>query len=244
MHSHTILITGGAQGLGRHLASYLAGRGNQIIIFDIESFTNLPRHYRAVISAYHKVDLSDIKSLQRASDRVIVKHRCVDVLVNNAAMRVFKNFSAFSEQEIATYTNVNVIAPIMLIKKFFPMMKEHGYGRIINIASKSVYWGYRAGTLYCSTKSALVNFTEAFGRELDVNRDNVTINAICLDSFRSVDGKRFAGYDHVVSSAGQLIEDLLGSKRNAEIIPILRGRSKVHQVLRRLYEIYIWLRKY
>ena len=244
LRNQVALITGGAEGLGRHLAIHLAGMGYQIIVFDIKAFTDLPCGYQDKIGAYYRIDLADISSLRRACDQVIHRHKRVDILVNNAAVRLFKNFSAFNEQEIAAYVNVNLVAPILLIKKFFPGMKAKGHGRIINIASRSAYWGYRTGTLYGSTKSALVNFTEAFGKELDVRRDNVTINAICPDSFSSMHGERFRNYDRLVTKIERLIEDLIASQRNAEVIPILLGKTKIDDYLRRILETSIWFIKY
>lgn len=239
-----VLITGGAQGLGRNLAEHFYKKGYSIIILDIQSFEDLSESFKEIIEDYYEIDLSDLSLLNQTIDELLVKHKKIDVLLNNASLRIFKDFVDFTESEIERYINVNLRAPLLLIKKIVPIMKQNGYGRVINISSKSAFWGYQKGSLYCSTKSALTRFTEAFGRELDVKKHNVTVNAICPDSFSTTDSRRLKGYRSITRIITNSIDDILLSQRNAEIIPILLPQNKLIQIIRDAKKNLFLLSKY
>ena len=239
-----ILITGGVHGLGRQLAEHLSRKGHEIIMLDIEAFTRLPNACKNIIRDYYEVDLAHLHAVNDTIDIILRKYERIDVLINNAALRIFKGFLNFNQLEIEKYINVNFKAPVLFIKKVFPFMKKNGYGRIINIASKSAFWGYSSGSMYCSTKSALVKFTEAFGKELNVHKDNVTINAICPDTFRTIEGKNLKGHDYIVDTICKTVDDILNSRRNSELIPILLMKTKLLEIGRDFKKHFLWLLKY
>ena len=239
-----ILITGGAQGLGRYLAEHLFKLGHSIIILDIRSFERIPDSYGALMQDYYEVDLSDLMAAENILNIIIQKYKGIDVLINNASIRLFKNYLDFSDSEIERYINVNFKTPILLMKKLFPIMKKNGYGRIINISSKSGFSGYSSGSMYCSTKGALIKFSEAFGRELNVHNDNVTVNVICPDSFRTIGGEKLKGYDRIINIITKVVDSIMISYRNAEVIPILLKGKKYIKIVRELKNIFFGLVKY
>lgn len=237
-NKRTILITGGAKGLGKYLAEHLSNEGHDIIIADIQPLENVPEVYRASIHDYFEIDLSDYDAAKSILENIMVKYKIIDVLINNASIRIFKDYVDFDELDIEKYINVNFRVPIFLIKKLYPMMKKNGYGRIINIASISAYKGYISGTMYCSTKSALVKFTEAFGRELKDCEDNVTVNVIVPDAFSTVEGEKLEGYDHITRSIAKTIDEMLVSDRNGQVIPVLMKRTKFVYFLSNLKQVF------
>lgn len=239
-----ILITGGAQGLGKNLAIHLHKLGHKIIILDIQPFKSISDLYKEIIQDYYEVDISDITAVENVLNIIVQKYKGIDVLINNASLRVFKNFIDFNKTEIKRYININFKTPVLLVKNIFPIMKKNGYGRIINISSKSAYWGYSTGSMYCSTKSALVKFTEAFGRELNVHNDNVTINAICPDSFKTITGKKLKGYNYITALIIKTVDEILVSDKNAEVIPVLLKKTKLLEIMRGFKESILWVTKY
>jgi len=236
----TALITGGAQGLGKEIAANLFEQGYLTIIFDIQRFENIPDVYREAITDYFEIDLAHFGAANVLVDKVLKKYRKIDVLINNAATRMFKNFSEFDESEIERYINVNFRTPILLIKKVYPFMKKNGYGRIINISSVSAFSGYSLGSMYCSTKCALATFTESFAREVSTKND-VTINAICPDSFRTIAGEDLNGYDHIIRSINHEINNILTSSRNGEVLLILRKKTRLVKLVGEFKKRLRWL---
>jgi len=235
------IITGGAQGLGKRIAEHLSRSGHRIIVLDIKAFDDVLPAYRRVIEDYYRVDLSDLTAVSRTLDDVINKYKCVSVLINNAALRFFRDYPDFSEEEVEKYITVNFTAPILIIKRIFPIMVKHGYGRIINISSRGGFRGYRTGSMYSSTKGALIRFTEAFGMELNGNEGAVTANVICPDSFSSLRGEKYDGYDYIINSIVKHIDKILNSNLNAAVIPVLLPRSKFLEIARNLKDMLLFL---
>ncbi len=238
------LITGGAQGLGRYLAEYLHKRGYGLIILDIQSFETLPDSYREIIQSYYQVDLSDISLLNKIIDEILYKHAKIDVLINNASLRIFRVFLDFTDTDIKRYVDVNFRAPILLSMRILPVMRKYCYGRIINISSRSGFWGYKTGSLYCSTKSALIKFTEALGRELADNINDVTANVICPGSFSKTDHKKHKGYDRIMSSIAKTIDRIISSRRSGEVVPVLSKKNLLLEIFRDIKKNILWLMKY
>lgn len=229
---HNILITGAARGLGKYLARHFIEKKHSVFVLDIEPIKNLSDVYRKSIREYYEVDLNDMPAVEKIVDTIIKNYRRVDVLINNASVRDFRNFIDFESADISRYVNVNFEIPVMLIRKIYPIMKKHGYGRIINVSSKSAYHGYESGSLYCSTKNALATFTQAFGRELNSGNENVTVNALSPDSFSTIDGTYLKGCEILLKRIVKIVDDILVSDKNAEVFPVLFRSTGIFELLR------------
>ena len=234
------LVTGGAKGLGREIAVNLVDQGYSVIIFDIERYDRLPVEYQNLITNYFEIDLANFAEVSSLLDRVLEKYPKIDVFINNAAMRLFKYFCEFNELEIDQYINVNYKIPILLTKRIYSVMKSYGHGRIINISSVSAFSGYSCGSMYCSTKCALTKFTESFSREIS-KEDDVTVNAICPDSFSTIEGRRLKGSTHIINSVNHAISRILVSSVNGQVLLILRKQSKLLWVMTELKKILVRL---
>lgn len=217
--TRNVLITGGAEGLGRYLARHLLSRGHRVLVLDRAPIEDLPAEYRESLAAYLQVDLADWSAVRDCVSRILENNeQRIEVLINNAASRTFANFHEFKARDIDQCIQVNFRTPVLLAHQLLPSMREYGYGRIINISSRSAFRSYRTGSLYCSTKNALVAFTESVGRELAASGDNITINAICPDSFRTREGQDLPGAGKILATIAKAIDTLLTSRRNGEII--------------------------
>ena len=237
------IITGGAQGLGKYIAEHLSRRGHRIIVLDIKAFSEIPPAYKKIIEDYYEIDLSDLGALTETLEHIIKKYESVDVLINNAALKFFKDYMKFSEEDIQKYVTVNFMAPILITRQVLPLMNERGYGRIINISSKGGFHGYRTGSMYSSTKGALIRFTEAFGMELNDSKVDVTVNVICPDSFSSLSGEKYRGYSQIVNSIIKHIDRIIDSHLNGAVIPVFLPRTKFVEVMLRIREMLVLFRR-
>ncbi len=239
-----VLITGGAKGLGAYLAQHLSAQGHRILVLDRAASQDLVPEYRKMLADYMTVDLGDWSAVRDCLARMLTKHQQrVDVLINNAATRSFKDFSAFKSSEIERCIQVNFRTPALLTHELLPVMRQNGYGRIVNIGSRSSFRGYASGSLYCSTKRALVVFTECVGRDLAASGDDVTINAICPDSFRTRQGQNLPGFDETLNTIARTIDILLTSRRNGEVILVASRWRIFVDTLRTLRKQVSWILK-
>ena len=137
-----ILITGGSQGLGKLLSQNFSQKGHNVIVFDIIKFNNIENSYKKLIHEYINIDLSQVENVKTNINYLLKKYNKIDVLINNASLRIFKNFENFTFQEINKNLSVNLETPLILINTILPIMKQNNFGRIINISSRSGFWGF------------------------------------------------------------------------------------------------------
>ncbi|HSW04371.1 SDR family NAD(P)-dependent oxidoreductase [Aquabacterium sp.] len=172
------LVTGAAGGLGQAFALRLAERGHTLVLTDRTPCTELLQGLRAAGASAHDMpcDLADSDDVQRFAAEVLALTGRVDVLVNNAA---FMPMAALPEISAALWRRimaVNVDAPFLLAQAFSQGMAERGWGRIVNLASSTV-WGPPPGmAAYASSKMAVIGLTRALAAELGGH--GVTVNAI------------------------------------------------------------------
>ena len=102
----------------------------------------------------------------------------VDILVNNAGIMFRTRILDISLDEWNNTLLVNLTGPFLLTKAVLPLMKQNGYGRIVNISSSA---GRSVSTLggahYTASKTALLGFTRAVAKE--VASFGITVNAVC-----------------------------------------------------------------
>jgi len=179
-----ILITGGANGIGRRIALELARRGGNIVVWDINR-KNLD-HVVAEIGAVARrkprgylCDVSDRKDVYRVATTVNSEVGAIDILVNNAGVVSGKRFLDLADEKIETTFRVNALAPFWMTKAFLPSMIERNQGHIVNIASAAGLIGTSQLTDYCASKWAMVGFDESLRVELKQSAPRVRTTIVC-----------------------------------------------------------------
>ncbi|MFF2483922.1 SDR family oxidoreductase [Paenibacillus sp. NPDC058071] len=168
---HTVLITGGASGIGLALTEQFIRNGNKVIVAgrNESKLSELKARYPDV-----QVILCDIS---RDSDRSrLVKwlndeHSDLSVLVNNAGIQYNYAFTGENIQEaerkIKEETDINLITPIMLIAQLLPLLSRHPQAAIVNISSALGIVPKKSAPVYCATKAGLHLFTKALRYQLE-----------------------------------------------------------------------------
>jgi NAD(P)-dependent dehydrogenase (short-subunit alcohol dehydrogenase family) len=175
------IVTGAAQGIGATYARSLAAEGAKVSLCDLDAPEAVVREIRAAggTAIGQICDVTDPKAvaaLVRATDEAFGG---VQVLVNNAALFgkiATKPFHEITSEEWDRVMTVNTRGPFECIKAALPVMKRQGYGKIINIASGTVFKGTPMMAHYVSSKGAIVAMTRALSREL--GDDGIRINAL------------------------------------------------------------------
>jgi NAD(P)-dependent dehydrogenase (short-subunit alcohol dehydrogenase family) len=177
----TAIVTGAAQGIGSTYAKALAAEGATVSLCDVEVPDAVVQEIRAAGGeAIGQVcDVTDAKALAGLVRTTAEKFGGVQVLVNNAALFgkiSLKNFMEISSEEWDRVMTVNIRGSFECIKAVFPVMQRQGYGKIINIASGTVFKGTPLMAHYVSSKGAIVGMTRALARELGDH--GIRINAL------------------------------------------------------------------
>ena len=175
------IVTGAAQGIGATYAKALAAEGARVSVCDVDPTDRVVAEIRAAGGeAIGQVcDVTDAKSvaaLVRATDEAFGG---IQVLVNNAALFgkiTLKPFFEISSQEWDRVMAVNTRGTFECVKAVLPVMQRQAYGKIINIASGTVFKGVPMMLHYVASKGAIVAMTRALSREL--GEHNICCNAI------------------------------------------------------------------
>lgn len=179
-----ILITGGASGIGKLMATTLAKRGGEIIIADInyEDAINVAQEIKRSGGRAHayKVNLTEIDSIKLLKSDVSAAGLEIDVLINNAGVVFGGDFEkATLDKHLLTY-KVNIEGLVAMTHLFFDDLRKSADANIVNIASASGYVGLPYGTTYASSKWAVIGFSESLRVEmLERKINNVHVTTVC-----------------------------------------------------------------
>ena len=183
LSGRVVIVTGGAQGIGRRYAQACAAAGAVPVIADING--NAARRVADEIAQGQgralaiEVDVSDPAATERMSATVLERLGRIDVLINNAAIfstLAMRPFDQIPLDEWDRVLRVNTTGPYLCVRAVAPAMRKAGWGRIINIATTSVAVGTPNYLHYVTSKSALFGMTNALAREQ--GKDGVTVNCI------------------------------------------------------------------
>ncbi|HZY64483.1 MAG TPA: SDR family oxidoreductase [Rubrobacteraceae bacterium] len=167
----TIVITGGASGMGRLLALKTARLGGTVVVYDVDSgaLDAVVEEIKAQTGrdAYGFVcDVSDREEVYRTADKVHESVGKVDILINNAGIVSGRRLMDLSDEKIEAVIGVNVLALYWVTKSFLPGMLEWGSGHVVTVASAAGLLGVDKQTDYSASKHAAIGFTESLRVEL------------------------------------------------------------------------------
>ena len=209
-----ILITGASRGLGYEMAKFFLKSGYNLYVIDKIDNKNFFSVFHDGNIKYFQIDLANTDSIKDFLDKYIKNNIIkVNVLILNAAPRIFKRFEDFHIDELEKLTSASFLSSLIILNSVYKQMKNDNFGRIFIISSKSGLKGYSKGSVYCSYKSAWITFHEAFSREINKNY-NISINTICPDSFSTNLNVKIKGYQKIIDRILTIIENNMEIKKS------------------------------
>lgn len=182
------LVTGGGRGIGKAIAKRLYQEKADVVICGTTEDV-LKRAAEEIATDGREVlpivcDVSDVKQVKAMVGKALERFGKVDILINGAAImlrhigfeRAVRPFYELDETDWDRVMAVNVKGMWLCAREVFPNMRSQNWGRIINIASDTVYIGRGNGLQYITSKAAVVGLTRALAFE--VGRFGITVNAI------------------------------------------------------------------
>jgi NAD(P)-dependent dehydrogenase (short-subunit alcohol dehydrogenase family) len=187
------VVTGAARGMGRAITEGLLKQGASVVALEMrwdgaEEFADALRNGGQALA--EECDVTDDASLARAYDTALNRFGTIDVIVNNAGMRmrdvtpstVIATLDIRMEQW-RRMLEVNTLGPVRVIRHFGQPMLARGYGSIINVSSDSGAQGRAFNQPYGAAKAALTNLTQSLAEEL--REKNIAVNVIFPPMTRS-----------------------------------------------------------
>ena len=185
LYGRSIIVTGGALGIGRAYVSAFASEGANVVIADIdgESAAKAAREVESEggVALAVTVDVSDVEGTEAMAKASIDRFGRVDGLVNNAAIAIrIKHVNAPLEElpveEWDRVIAVNLRGPYLCCRALLPHMKAQGYGKILNISSGTFFNGRPNITNYVASKGGVIGITRSLARE--TGEYGITVNCI------------------------------------------------------------------
>jgi NAD(P)-dependent dehydrogenase (short-subunit alcohol dehydrogenase family) len=170
-------VTGASKGVGQRLVRQLLARGDRVAATSrtVASLTEAigPAAERFLPL---QVDLTDDQSVRSAIAQTIKTFGKIDVIVNNAGYAQQGTVEALSDDELRQNFEVNLFAPLTVLRHALPHLREQRGGHVVNIASIVGYQGGYAGWgSYVASKFALAGLTESLAAEVAEFGINATV---------------------------------------------------------------------
>lgn len=173
-----VLVTGAGRGIGKAIALGFAKAGAHVVAVsrtqnEIEATVREAETGNRKSLAI-KADISQPQDVQRMKDEVRKRFGRLDVLVNNAALRMnqlgrkdsyFIPFTELSLDDWDAAMSVNLRGPFLCIKECLPLIRNSGAGSIINISAGGGKKGIAGRVPYCASKFGLEGLTQCLALE-------------------------------------------------------------------------------
>jgi NAD(P)-dependent dehydrogenase (short-subunit alcohol dehydrogenase family) len=183
--SKIALVTGANRGIGFEICRQLGQLGMQVILTSRdhmkgEAAAELLRGEGLSVH-FMPLDVTDPNSVARVHNLVLANYDRLDVLVNNAGVYLDDGISLLdiSLDLLRETFEVNTFGAFTLCKAFIPLMRQHNYGRVVNVSSEDGSLAGMGGTTgaYRMSKTAMNALTRVLAAEL--KRTNIKINSVC-----------------------------------------------------------------
>lgn len=166
MMNQLVMVTGATGGVGRSICRHLAHSYRVLAIGRSETLLEELRKTVPGITTYC-TDLSSPALVSSLLDDLMSQHDYVPYVINNAGLNVASSLSELTLESLESSFRVNAIAPLLIMQRMLPVMRDNDFGRIINITSGAplnCFPGYGA---YSASKAALNALTVTAAREYE-----------------------------------------------------------------------------
>ncbi|WP_369032504.1 MULTISPECIES: SDR family NAD(P)-dependent oxidoreductase [Streptomyces] len=174
------VVTGGARGIGRGIATVLAAKGAAVAVWDLnvegaeETVELIVKEGGTAIAVGG--DAADAEAVAASAARTRAELGPVAILVNNAGTTAYEPFTSISEAAWDRMIGINLKGPFLVTKELVPDMVEAGWGRIINISSSSAQTGAPSMAHYAASKGGVIGLTRALA--VEYIEKGITVNHV------------------------------------------------------------------
>ncbi|MGO9607545.1 MAG: SDR family NAD(P)-dependent oxidoreductase [Candidatus Binataceae bacterium] len=188
------IVTGAARGIGRGMALKLADAGVNVALVDLGNPADRTLTYNLAAQTELNRTVEEVKSrgvravailadvtkwgdCERMASEAESALGAIDILCNNAGIIAVGPVESFAEETWDRLMDVNVKGVFLCSKACIPALRRRGGGAIVNTASVAGKTGHGNVAAYCTSKFAVVGFTQSLAEEL--GPENIRVNAVC-----------------------------------------------------------------
>ncbi|MCC5941959.1 MAG: glucose 1-dehydrogenase [Balneolaceae bacterium] len=194
----TVIVTGGANGIGRAIAIAFAGQGDCVVIADVDELGGkklaMQIQKKGESAMFIRTDVSDPESIKAMVRKVVDELGEIHILINNAGISEFKPFFELSVEEWGNVINTNLRSAFLCSQESAGIIKNSGGGAIVNIASTRALMSEPKSEAYAASKGGLLALTHAMAASLSEHK--ITVNAISPGWIHTRDYEKLREKDH------------------------------------------------
>lgn len=192
-----VIVTGGANGIGKAIAVAYAEEGAHVVLADVDDTKG-----KEVVTAikekkgdaiFVQTDVRKVESIERLIDQTIDQFGRIDILINNAGVSKFKSFFELSVEEFDDVINTNLRSVFLCSQAAAKKMRVTG-GAIVNLASTRAFMSEPNTESYAASKGGIYALTHALA--LTLQEENITVNAISPGWIETDDYESLRAVDH------------------------------------------------
>lgn len=181
MKGKTVIITGGARGIGKAAALKLASLGANLVINYLgndkaASETEEACKQLGAEILLIKGDVASAEQCEKIAAAALERFGRIDVLINNAGITRDGLLMRMEEKDFDSVINTNLKGTFLMTKAVSRQMLKQRYGRIINMASVVGITGNQGQANYSASKAGIIGLTKSFA--LEVAAKGITVNAV------------------------------------------------------------------
>ena len=175
------VVTGGASGIGEHTVRKMVKEGAKVVIADLNDalaaklVEELNANEKRVV--YQRTNVAKEEEVEALVQRAVDEFGKLDVMVSNAGIGGVGAAEDVTLEDWHKVLAVNLDGVFLSAKHAIKVMKKHGGGSVINMASILGHVGFAGSIAYTSSKGAVVNMTRALA--VEYAKDKIRVNAVC-----------------------------------------------------------------
>ena len=181
VENKVVVITGSASGIGFEIGKTFAQNGSKVVLTDLneEGVKKAAEELKGLgLEAIGlKADVTSEEDIKSMIETAHKEYGRVDVLINNAGLQHVSPIEEFPTAKFELMIKIMLTAPFIATKHVMPIMKQQGFGRIINISSINGLIGFAGKAAYNSAKHGVIGLTKVAA--LESAAEGVTVNALC-----------------------------------------------------------------
>ncbi len=196
--NRTVIVTGGANGIGKELVIQYARQKDNVVIADVNEQAGKELEQMCIDLflkvSFVKTDVSNIAEIENLIKITVDRYETIDILINNAGLSKWKSPYELTVEEWDKVINTNLRSVMFASREAAKIMKRNGKGgKIVNMASTRALMSEENSEAYAATKGGILALTHALATSF--SQDRIQVNAISpgwietgdYDSLREID---------------------------------------------------------
>lgn len=188
----SVLVTGGAGGMGLAATRMFAEEGARIAILDIQKDSGdavvSELQQKGTEAYFHHTDLSKPNEVDKAINAVIENLGGIDVLFNHAGTIIVKPFHENTDEDYDRLMDINLRSAFLVCRRVVTHMKDNGGGSIVVTASIGSERAFEFESIYCITKAAVQMLSKSIA--VEYRNQGIRCNAVCPGFVKTAHGLR------------------------------------------------------